>query len=415
MRNMSKPFIRLYCTGCEKLYPLNARRCPCGGGILRVAWPRDKSKVSSLAVTGMPGIWRYEKALPPVSSKLSFWEGRTPVVRSARLGDELNIALSFKDETRNPTGSFKDRAAAVMLSVAKDMGDHNITTASSGNAAGAIALYSMLAGINAFIFMFQPSQQKLVQTLSYGATALVVDTPNEARVLNLAEESANAFGWALLNTTAAANPFVTEGYKTISYELYEQGNIPDWIAIPVASGSMLIGIWQGFRELEETGLLQKLPRLLGVQPDNAAPIASAFAAGEKTVRSIKQAETIATALSLEDPGVSGIETLRAVRESDGTMLTIEDDKLIQIACDLPRRDGIFGEASGVISVAGVIHAREQGIINDRERVICIISGGGLKDPCVFLQEGYGTAEPLSVPDNIGGVASILKREGIPTQ
>ena len=235
----------------------------------------------------------------------------------------------------------------------------------------------------------------------------------KARFLKLAEESTNAFGWALLNTTAAANPFVVEGYKTISYELHEQGPIPDWIAIPVASGSMLIGIWQGFCELKEAGLLQKLPRLLGVQPANAAPITLAFAAQEKTVRLIKQANTIAIALSLEDPGVSGIETLRAVRESNGIMFAIEDDELIHIARTLPKLDRIFGEASSVISVAGVIRAREQGIINDGERVICIISGGGLKDPAVFLQ--HKTPELLFVSDNTDAVASTLKREGIPRQ
>ena len=380
---------------------------------MRAIWPRKHKRLSLSANPDMPGIWRYEETLPPVSTKLSFWEGRTPVVRSACLGSKLNISLLFKDETRNPTSSFKDRAAAVMLSAAKDMGVRRITTASSGNAAGAISLYSMLADIVAYIFMFQPSQQKLVQTLSYGATVLIVDTPNEARVLELAEEAADAFGWSLLNTTAAANPFVTEGYKTISYELYEQGDVPDWIAIPVASGSMLIGIWQGFCELKGAGLLQKLPRLLGVQPANAAPIALAFAAQEKTVRPIKQANTIATALSLEDPGVSGIETLRAVRKSDGVMLTVEDNELIDVARNLPRQDGIFGEASGVISVAGVIRAREQGIINDGERVICIISGGGLKDPAVFLQRK--TPEPLFVGDNTDAVAATLEKEGIQRQ
>jgi len=331
-------------------------------------------------------------------------------VQSARLGNELNISLLFKDETRNPTGSFKDRAAAVMLSAAKDMGVRRITTASSGNAAGAISLYPMLADIAAYIFMFQPSEEKLVQTLSYGATVLIVDTPNEARVLELAEEAADAFGWSLLNTTAAVNPFVAEGYKTISYELYEQGLIADWIAIPVASGSMLIGIWQGFCELKEAGLLQKLPRLLGVQPANAAPIALAFAAQEKTVRPIKQANTIATALSLEDPGVSGIETLRAVRESDGVMLAIEDNELIDVAGNLPRQDGIFGEASGVISVAGVIRARETSIIRDKERVIYIISGSGLKDMSVFLQ--HKASEPLLVSDNTDAVTATLESRRI---
>ena len=403
---------QLRCTGCGREYPLEAKRCPCNNGILRVVLSLP-SKESSLPVSATPGIWRYERFLPSVSFKLSFWEGGTPLVESVRLGSELNIDLSFKDETRNPTGSFKDRAAAVMLSAAKNMGHRSVTTASSGNAAGAISLYSALAGINAFIFMFRPSHQKLVQTLSYGAIGLIVDTKNEARVLELAEQASDAFGWALLNTTAAANPFVTEGYKTISYELHEQGDIPDWIAIPVSSGSLLIGIWQGFRELEEVGLVKKLPRLLGVQPGGASPIALAFAAGEKTVRAIKEPSTIATALSLGDPGVSGIETLRAVRESNGAMLAIEDDKLTRIARDLPRRDGIFGEASGVISVAGVIHAREQGIINDTERVVCVISGGGLKDPSIFNRDTVSRL--FSVPDNIDIVTSILEEKRLLTQ
>jgi threonine synthase len=297
-----------------------------------------------------------------------------------------------------------------MLSAAKNMGHRSITTASSGNAAGAISLYSALAGINAFIFMFRPSQQKLVQTLSYGAIGLIVDTKNEARVLELAEQASDAFGWAFLNTTAAANPFVTEGYNTISYELYEQGDIPDWIAIPVSSGSLLIGIWQGFRELEEAGLVKKLPRLLGVQPTNAAPIASAFAAKERTVRPIRQADSIATALSLGDPGVSGIETLRAVRESGGAMLAVEDTELIRISRELPKQDGVFGEASGVISVAGVVHARKQSVISSGQTVICVISGGGLKDPSVFY--GNGVTKALSVPDDINEVASMLRQKAM---
>lgn len=408
---MSKFSMQLRCTGCGKLYPLNMRRCPCNTGILRVTWRKGHGE--ALTASDAPGIWRYERALPPVQPKLSFWEGRTPVVQSARLGDELNITLSYKDETRNPTGSFKDRAAAVMLSAAKYMGHRSITTASSGNAAGAISLYSMLAGINAFIFMFQPSEQKLVQTLSYGARALIVNTRNESRVLELAEQASDAFGWALLNTTAAANPFVTEGYKTISYELYEQGDIPDWIAVPVGSGSLLIGIWQGFRELEEIGLVKRLPRLLGVQPGGSAPIASAFSAGETTVKPIRQADTIATALSLEDPGVSGVETLRAVRESSGTMLSVSDDQLIRITRSVARQDGVFAEASGAIGVAGVINAREQGIISEGECVVCVISGGGLKDCSVFRVRK--APEPIYVPDSIDGVASVLKQEGIPIQ
>jgi threonine synthase len=326
------------------------------------------------------------------------------------LGKKLDIVLSYKDETRNPTGSFKDRAAAVMLSAAKYMGQTSITTASSGNAAGAISLYSALAGIKSFVFMFKPSEQKLLQTLSYGATVLIVDTKNEARVLEVAEQASDAFGWALLNTTSAANPFVAEGYKTIAYELYEQGHIPDWIAVPVASGSLLIGTWQGFRELKEIGLVNRLPRLLGVQPAGSAPITAAFSAGEKTVKPIRQADTIATALSLEDPGVSGIETLRAVKESDGTMIAVEDDQLIRLSREFPKKEGIFAEASGAISVAGVVQARRENVIGSRQSVCCIITGGGLKDPSVF--RGERAVEPILVPDALKGVKAVLNERGI---
>lgn len=403
---MKTSVLSLRCTGCDTEYALETKRCPCNKGILRVVLPLEKRAI--LPVSKTPGIWRYAALLPEVSYQISFYEGGTPVLPSKGLGDELNISLAYKDETRNPTGSFKDRAAAVMLSVSKDLGVKDITTASSGNAAGAIALYSTLSDIHAYIFMFQPSTQKLTQTLSYGASCFIVETTSESSVLSLAENASETFGWSLLNTTAAANPFVTEGYKTIAYELYENNEIPDWISIPVSSGSLLIGIWQGFQDLKELGLLQSTPRLLGVQPEGSAPIAKAFASKSSTVPPIQHAETIATALSLENPGVAGIETLRSVRESQGMMLAVSDENIIEIADKLAQQDGIFGEASGVISVAGVVEARRQGIIDSNARVICIISGSGLKDPAVFLQNKRAM-HPYHIPDNIEAVTSVLKK------
>ena len=378
--------IRPYCTGCGREYPLGTKRYSCGQGVLQVILTKPHIK-GALPISNAPGIWCYEAFLLSISTKVSMHEGGAPLILSMCLGQKLSVDLLYKDETRNPTGSFKDRTAAIMISAAKDPGTQEIVTASGGNATVAISLYSMLAGINAFIFIFHPSQQKLLQTLSYGATGLVVETTSEARVLQLAEQAADAFGWASPNTTAAANTSVAKGYKTVSYELYEQGNVPYWIAIPVASGSLPISIWQGFRKLGGVGLAKRLPWLLGAQPAGAAPITLAFEAQEKAVKPIKQASTIATALSLEDPGASGTETIRAVREGDGTTLTVEDKELIDVSRGLPRQDGIYGEASDVISVAGFIQARRRGMINHIEYVICIISGGGLKDPAVFLEKG----------------------------
>jgi len=394
----------LYCTGCGREYPLGTKRCTCGRGILRVVLAKPSVK-TSLPISNAPGIWRYEAFLPSISAKISMHEGGTPLIPSIRLGRKLGVSLLFKDETRNPTGSFKDRAAAMMISVAKDLGIQKIVTASSGNAAGAISLYAALAGISAFIFMYQPTRQKLVQSLSYGATVFLVETPEEGRVLALAEEASEAFNWALLNTTTSANPFVAEGYKTIAYELYEQQRIPDWICLPVASGSLLIGVWQGFTELRDVGLLHKLPHLLGAQPANIAPIATAFSRGTEEISPMQQGETIATALSLENPGVSGIETLKAIKESKGTMVAISDDMLITTARNLARKDGIFGEASGVISVAGMIQAIKDGVIHSGERVICIITGGGLKDLKVY-DEGKNT-KAFSVDADLDSVRSAL--------
>ena len=398
--------IRLYCTGCGREYPLGTKRCPCGQGVLRVILTKPRIK-GTLPTSNAPGIWRYEAFLPNISTKISMHEGSTPLIPSIRLGQKLGVDLLYKDETRNPTGSFKDRAAAIMISAAKDLGAQEIVTASSGNAAGAISLYAALAGISAFVFMYKPTKQKLVQSLSYGATVFTVETSEEGKVLSLAEEASQAFDWALLNTTASANPFVTEGYKTIAYELYEQQNMPDWICLPVASGSLLIGLWQGLRELKDAGLLHKLPHLLGVQPANVAPISTAFFAETMEVRPIRQGDTIATALSLENPGVSGIETLKAIKESEGMMLAIPDDELITTARNLAKEDGIFGEASGVISVAGVIKAIKKGVIQPGEKVICVITGGGLKDPKVY-EEGERT-KVLSVSADLDSVRSVLPK------
>jgi len=405
---MSELAWRFRCTRCGREYPLGVKRCPCGKGVLRFVLPLQVER-PSLPVTEAPGIWRYEAFLPPVSTKVSLQEGKTPMIPSLRLGENLGIFLAYKDETRNPTGSFKDRAAAVMLSVARELGVDSVTTASSGNGAGAISLYAALSGISAYIFMYRPTRQKLIQALSYGAKVFLVETSSEARVLELAEEAAEVFGWSLLNTTAAANPFVTEGYKTISYEIYEQGqgDVPDWIAIPVGSGSLLIGIWQGFCELRKAKLLQTIPRLLGVQPAGSAPIARAFLSGARTIDPVESADTIATALSLEDPGVSGLETLRVVQESNGAMLTISDEELGDTTRMLARQDGIFGEASGVISVAGVIKAVKQQIIKPGENVVCVVTGSGLKDLRIFLEKNAPQA--ISIQPSIEAVRTALKK------
>jgi len=386
--------IVLRCTGCDREHPLGTKSCGCHGGILKpvVDLPGEEGLIVR---EGEPGIWRYASVLPPVKKRVSHREGLTPVLESKRLGDEISVDLTYKDETRNPTGSFKDRAGAVMLSVASERSVSQITTASSGNAAGAIALYSLLSDVEANIYMYKPSQQKLSQTLSYGANVYIVDTPDEGTVLSLAEKASSELGWTLLNTTAATNPMVSEGYKTISYELWEEGRSPDWISIPVSSGSLLLGVHRGFSELERIGCMNNTPKLLGVQSSGVQPIVEAFDRGRDFVKPSKRADSIATALSLENPGTSGVETLRSVRSSGGAMVAVEDDSLIEATRKLAAKDGIYSEPSGAISLAGTIEAIEAGIIEEGDSVLCLITGGGLKDPSGFEGEGSPSARVIN--------------------
>ncbi|MFP4589449.1 MAG: threonine synthase [Candidatus Acetothermia bacterium] len=388
----------LKCSRCGRKYPLGQYSCERGDGILEVI--RDYSQFSSLEdmkTTEEPGIWKYSPVLPSPETKITFYEGGTPLVPSSFLGEDLGLDLFLKDEGRNPTGAFKDRAAAVMLSMELEMGHEQCTTASSGNAAGALALYSALSEIDCFVFMFKPSREKLYHTLSYGATVFTVDTEKEEVVHHLTDEAAEEFDWNMLTTTAAANPFVIEGYKTIAYEIYEQGGVPDSVFAPVGSGTMLLGIWKGFRELSAAGLIDDLPRLVAVQPQGCNPIVRAYERGEEEVQPIDRADTIATALALEDPGINGDEVLRSIRETNGAAIAVEENQVKNLLPTLTREEGVFAELSGAVGLSGVLKARQRGMLDEDEKVVAVISGSGFKDMDTVADQA---GKPVEIPPEI---------------
>jgi len=232
--------LSLRCTGCGREFKPHIYCCPSGDGILEVVY--DLKECSSLEdyKTDLPGIWSYGGLLPDLEP-VTLFEGGSPLIESSFLGHELGIELDFKDEGRSLTGSFKDRAASVMLSVEKNFDHQTVITASSGNAAGAVAAYSAAAGLDCYIVMFEPSREKLIAAQSFKPTVFVIETEIESEVLRLARDASREFGWEMLNTAASDNPYVIEGYKTIIFELYEQKKMPDLIFAPVGSGSLLIG------------------------------------------------------------------------------------------------------------------------------------------------------------------------------
>jgi threonine synthase len=226
-------------------------------------------------------MWRYFPLLPVLerSSIVSLGEGGTPRLDAPRLGAALGLEnLTVKDETRNPTGSFKDRMLAVGISRAKELGKTTVAVQSSGNVAAAAAAYSAKAGLNAKVFVPRSvPEEKLAQILMYGAELFRIDESSPAAVFALMEEAAQRFDWHVVATTALYNPFTLEGSKTIAYEL--ASDVPDWLVVPVGGGGNLGSLWRGFRELKELGAIERLPRLVGVQAEGCASSVEAIHLG----------------------------------------------------------------------------------------------------------------------------------------
>lgn len=386
-------FAGLRCQRCHSLYPLEVRRCPRDRGLLLAEYALEGKRVR---VQKERGIWRYSQLLPPLPRRLSRGEGGTLLVPARRWGRQLGIDLMFKDEGANPSGSFKDRGVAVMTSGLPEQ-VNTVVMMSSGNAAGSVALYAALAGVRAVVFMYQGgTREKTFMTQAYGATVVAVNAEREAEVLHLAEQASAELGWLLMNTVVDGNPLILEGYKTVAYELtLELGDI-DAVLVPVGSGTLLSGLWKGFREMNALGLASRMPRLVGVQPTGSCPIVNAFDHGLCSVPRLESPpKTIAAALTLDDPKESGALALRAVRESDGAMLAVDDQSILAAWHRLAREGIGLVEPAGAAGAAAIEQALETGALRLGDRVVCVLTGHGLKD--IAPMERLLSAVPVIEP------------------
>jgi threonine synthase len=403
--------ILLRCSKCGKEYSFGAYSCKCNNGVLLVEYDFMQVKsINELEDSSKFGVWRFSKVLPPVKKYFSFGEGGTPCIKSRVLGPEKNILLYFKDEGQNPTGSFKDRAATVLVSTERELGHFSGTTVSSGNASGALSLYSTLAGINLYIFMYQPPEGKLLHTLSFGHKIFLVESSAESDAIKIAEESSREFGWAWLTTMSSANPFNIEGYKTISYEIVRDIDLPDFIFIPMGSGTLALGIWKGFKELFQMGLIPKLPHLVGVQSEQVNPIDRAYQSGDTEIKSVVPGKTIATGVVTDNLGAAGTAALRAIRDTEGFTISVSEERIFDIFKLLPREEGIFAEPTGALSVAGLMLAYEKGLISEDKRIVCINSASGFKDLNAFRKLGQYKNQVSSIRPDIKLVKKLLKFE-----
>lgn len=361
---------------------------------------------------GISSIWKYRELLPIKggSRVISLQEGGTPLIKSKRLNMDFGIReLYLKDETRNPTGSFKDRPLSVVISKALEEGARSIVTASTGNAAASAAAYSSLADLLCYVlFQLGSPTDKILQAVMYGAKIVAVENLFKGKPGKLEEilkglqerlNSYNAFCWAPFN------PYPLEGSKTISYEVCEQlmWKAPDVVVSPVGGGDNLAGQWKGYKEFRELGLIDELPRMIGVQAEGAAPLVKAWKEKKKKVEPIRRAETIASGLKTS---YSGTHALQAIYESKGSAVTVSDEDILEAEKELARKEGIWAEPSSTVVIAALATLIEEGLIEKSETVLCTITGSGFKD----LRAARDLCKkPVSVRFDINDIVKAIQR------
>jgi threonine synthase len=326
-------------------------------------------------------MWRYEEVLPvrDDAAVLSLGEGWTPLVRAARLGERIGCANTYiKDESLNPTGSFKARGLSAAVSRAYELGARELAIPSAGNAAGAMSAYAAAAGLPAHVFM--PADVPLAfraECKVLGAQVTLVDgliTDCGARV----REGAARYGW--LDMSTLKEPYRIEGKKTMGYELAEQlgWTLPDVIIYPTGGGTGLIGMWKAFDELEALGLIDtERPRMVSVQSEGCAPIVEAFRAGSEVAGVWQGAHTIADGLRVP-AAVGDFLILRALRASRGTAVAVGDTEMLEYAGVIGATTGIFPAPEGAACLAAQVNLLAKGWIKPDETVVLFNTGTGLK-------------------------------------
>jgi threonine synthase len=377
----------LRCPTCSATYAPHRDAFSCEKCRAPTVVAMNLDRISSFATPGETSMWRYFDLLPLDERKwvVSQGEGCTPLADSPRLAKRLGVAsLLLKNETTNPTGSFKDRQVSLSISKARESGAATLAVVSSGNVAAAAASYAALAGIKCNIFApINASDDKLVQVGVYGASLFKVKTASSSLIFELVARACEQKHWHLLSTAGLYDPHHVEGAKTIAYELLEQASsLPDWIIAPVGGGGLIGALWRGFRELESLGKCDRIPAIIGVQSSACAPLVDAIenhlSPAEIIASPASVGETIASAIA-DDVLFDAHTALPAIRETGGLALSVTDEEMLEAESTLARTTGIFAEPSSASTIAALGKLIASGRIESSHRVCCIITGTGFKD------------------------------------
>jgi threonine synthase len=383
------------CFSCGTTQPssFSGFTCPACGGNLDVTYNHAAARAGFLAGLGegaRPDIFRYAAMLPVHDLALAppLRVGQTPLYRADRLAAVAGLQnVWVKDDGLNPSASFKDRAGAVALVVARQRKAEVIAGATTGNAGSSMACLSASVGQPCVIFLPEKAPPaKIAQLLVFGAKVIAVRGTYD-QAFDLCVEVCQARGW--FNRNTGANPFTREGKKTCSFEIWEQlgRQVPDWVAVSTGDGNILSGIWKGWTDLKAMGLIERTPRLLCAQAHTSNAVSRAVWNVQRAGRPARwsdlriepvQATTLADSISVDLPR-DGLAAVRAVIESRGIAVTVPDEDILAAIPELARNSGVFAEPAASCAWACVRKAAREGQIKREETVVCVSTGNGLKD------------------------------------
>jgi len=366
----------LKCITCGSKFPLYPPKTKCEkcGGPLE--YGIGLLKTPKVKFSGQLRFWRYRPLLPHVQHVISLGEGGTPLNKAERLAKSIGLKeLYLKDETRNPTNSYRDRAAALLTSNAIDLRYDALVCATNGNLGASLAAYSAKAGLICHVIVPKlVDVGKLAQMLAYDA---VIEEFGEILddSIRKAEALAKETGW--YQATSELNPLAIEAQKTISYEVYEQFSVPEWLIVSMGSGGTIYSIWKGFKELKELGITETLPKMVGVQPEGCASIVKALLENRSKPIKVSKPSTRALAILMAEP-LQGEFAMKAIRESNGLALTVSDAEIFTAELQIAKLEGIFAEPASSATLAALKKLVNERKIGKDDNVVCLITGSGLK-------------------------------------
>ncbi len=391
---------RLVCRTCQRpIDDRSATTCPDDSGILNVVYTSPEIPVD----TALPGIWRHAAHLPlsDHANIVSLGEGGTPLLRSAHLGAAQGLEnLLFKNETLNPTGSYKDRILTVGMSQLVEQGKEMWVTTSSGNAGASTAAYGVRAGVNGYLFTLERAPRaKIAQIIAYGPTVKsvqglgynpAVEDATWTNCIQLCEKR----GWMMMVTACSFSPLAMEGAKTIAFEICESlgAVVPDVVYVPVGGGGLLTMIHKGFQEWRDAGHIDREPRLVSVQAQGCDAVTQAWENG-RSLQALDDCTSMVSGIILTNPP-DGDLVLEALRDSSGWAVSVSDDATYQAQAELANREGLFVEPAAAITWGAIKADRQRGRLKASDVVVAVLTGVGFKDSAAIQRMTEHVELPL---------------------